>query len=300
MAAELALIPSLVQSLGLGAAGTAAKGTMDMMNSDTSKTRVLGDELTDKLAEKPKKGVKPKETFKTPKEIQDVIDNDLYLSISNHPDKEGLLTTLGMAGLSSPELKKIHNKGVIPASALKRLSPELMKDLAMGLGITMAPQSEEKGPKYDAVSGKHIANQIRGNASYSNMMAPFEPDPDDDDDSKKEKKDKKKELDRKVDDASEKVADAMNEKIAKEGAKELGKIAKDGQRLDVKPNTVKDLINQGGKFSKVWQQVRPYLENMGLGPLIDRLYDGSFTADEMQKLSDTVSKLAEVAKDSMH
>lgn len=299
MAAE-ALIPGLVQALGLGAAGTAAKGTMDMMNSDTGKTRVLGDGLTDKLAETPKKGLKPKETFKTPKEIQDVIDNDLFLSISNHPDKEGLLTTLSMAGLGSPELKKISNKGAIPASALKRLSPELMKDLAMGLGITMAPQSEEKGPKYDAVSGKQIANQIRGNASYSNMMAPFEPDPEDNEDKKKEKKDKKKELDRKVDDASEKVADAMNEKITKEGAKELGKLAKDGQRLDVKPNTVKDLINQGGKFSKVWQQVRPYLEDMGLGPLIDRLYNGSFTADEMQKLSDTVSKLAEVARDSAH
>lgn len=299
MAAE-ALIPGLVQALGLGAAGTAAKGTMDMMNSDTDKTRVLGDGLTDKLAETPKKGLKPKETFKTPKEIQDVIDNDLFLSISNHPDKEGLLTTLSMAGLGSPELKKISNKGAIPASALKRLSPELMKDLAMGLGITMAPQSEEKGPKYDAVSGKQIANQIRGNASYSNMMAPFEPDPEDNEDKKKEKKDKKKELDRKVDDASEKVADAMNEKITKEGAKELGKLAKDGQRLDVKPNTVKDLINQGGKFSKVWQQVRPYLEDMGLGPLIDRLYNGSFTADEMQKLSDTVSKLAEVARDSAH
>lgn len=299
MAAE-ALIPGLVQALGLGAAGTAAKGTIDMMNSDTGKTKVLGDELTDKLAETPKKEVKPKETFKTPKEIQDVIDNDLYLSISNHPDKEGLLTTLGMAGLGSPELKKIYNKGAIPASALKRLSPELMKDLAMGLGITMAPQSEEKGPKYDAVSKKQVANQIRSNASYSNMMAPFEPDPDDDDDSKKEKKDKKRQLDRKVDDASEKIADAMNEKITKKGAKELGKLAKDGQRLDVKPNTVKDLINQGGKFSKAWQQARPYLEKVGLGHLIDRLYDGSFTADEMQKLSDTISKLAEVARDSAH
>lgn len=297
MAAE-ALIPGLVQALGLVAAGTAAKGTRDMMNSGTGETKVLGDGLTDKLAETPKKGLKPKETFKTPKEIQDVIDNDLYLSISNHPDKEGLLTTLGMAGLSSPELKKIHNKGVIPASALKKLSPELMKDLAMGLGITMAPQSEEKGPKYDAVSGKQVANQIRSNASYSNMMAPFEPDPDDDDDRKKDKKDKKKELDRKVDDASEKVADAMNDKITKEGAKELGKLAKNGQRLNVKPNTVKDLINQGGKFSKYWQQVRPYLEEKGLGPLIDKLYDGSFTADEMQKLSDTIAKLAEVAKDS--
>lgn len=297
MAAEV-LIPALVQALGLGAAGTAAKGIRDTMNSDTGETKVLGGGLTDKLAETPKKGLKPKETFKTPKEIQDVIDNDLYLSISNHPDKEGLLTTLGMAGLSSPELKKIHNKGVIPASALKKLSPELMKDLAMGLGITMAPQSEEKGPKYDAVSGKQVASQIRSNASYNNMMAPFEPDPDDDDDRKKEKKDKKRELDRKVDDASEKVADAMNDKITKNGVKDLGELAKDGQRLDVKPNTVKDLINQGGKFSKAWQRARPYLEEKGLGPLIDKLYDGSFTADEMQKLADTIAKLAEVAKDS--
>ena len=297
MAAE-ALIPSLVQALGLGAAGAAAKGTMDTMNSGTGETRVIGDELTDKLAETPKKGLKPKETFKTPKEIQDVIDNDLYLSISNHPDKEGLLTTLGMAGLSSPELKKIYKKGVIPASALKKLSPELMKDLAMGLGITMAPQSEEKGPKYDAVSGKQVASQIRGNASYSNMMSPFEPDPNDDDDRKKEKKDKKRELDRKVDDASGKVADAMNDKITKEGAKDLGELAKAGQRLDVKPNTLKDLINQGGKFSKAWQQTRPYLEKNGLKPLVDKLYDGSFTADEMQKLADTITKLAEVARDS--
>lgn len=40
-------------------------------------------------------------------------------------------------------------------------------------------------------------------------------------------------------------------------------------------------------------------EKMGLAPLVDKLYDGSFTADEMQKLSDTIANLAEVAKDSV-
>ena len=109
------------------------------------------------------KKAKSKDTFKTPEEIQRIIDDGLYLSISNHPDKDGLLTTLGMAGLGSPELKRIDRTGAIPADTLKKLPPELMKDLATGLGIVMAPQGskttsipvpedEDFGPKYDAVT----------------------------------------------------------------------------------------------------------------------------------------------------
>ena len=332
---EAALIPGLVGAMELAGAGTAAKGTMDMMNSGKGKTRVLGDGLSDSLSmgsssgEIPKealdkinsiiwgltlpgefknltkvmgkyidgpaskKDAKSKKDFKAPKEIQDVIDSGSHLSISGHSDKDGLLTTLGMAGLGSPELRMISSTGKIPSEVLKKLSPELMKDLAAGLGIEMTPQ----GSRNMLVSGKDIARQVRGNESYSAMMSPYDPNHDDDDEDKKEKQDKKRELNRKVDDASEKVAEAMNKKITKKGAEQLTEVAKNGQRLDIKPNALKDLINKGGRFAHDWRQAESVLRKAGLAPLIDKLYDGTYTAEEMQQLEEAVSNLASVAKD---
>ena len=323
------LIPALMGAMEAASAGTAAKGTMDMMNSGKGKPKVLGDGLMDSPSKEisketldkvnsilgeltmpgfkaitsvignyldepaSKKKAKSKDTFKTPEEIQDVIDDDLYLSIKNHSDKDGLLTTLGMAGLGSPELRRISSTGKIPSEVLKKLPPELMKDLAAGLGIAMTP----KGSGYMLVSGKDIAKQARGSESYANMMADFDPEDGDDEEEKKDKKNKKRELDRKVDDASEKFADAMNKKITKDGAEKLTEVAKNGQRLDVKPNTMKDLINKGGRFSHDWRQAESLLRKAGLAPLIEKLYNGTYTAEEMQQLEEAVSSLAEVAKD---
>lgn len=335
---EAALIPGLVGAMEAAGAGTAAKGTMDMMNSGKGKTRVLGDGLSDSLsmgsssgeipkealdkinsalwglvlpgsktftkifhsylANNPdaltsKKGAKSKKDFKAPKEIQDVIDSGSHLSISGHSDKDGLLTTLGMAGLGSPEIRKISSTGKIPSEVLKKLPPELMKDLAAGLGIEMTP----KGSGNMLVSGRDIARQVRGSESYSAMMSPYDPQDDDDEKDKKDKQDKKRELNRKVDDASEKYAEAMNEKITKNGAEQLTEVAKNGQRLDVKPNALKDLINKGGRFAHDWRQAESVLRKAGLAPLIDKLYDGTYTAEEMQQLEEAVSNLASIAKD---
>lgn len=333
------LIPALMGAMEAASAGTAAKGTLDMMNSGKGKPKVLGDGLMDspmkgtkafKIPEElqreipsealkkmspekireltaglaynklnelvSKKEAKSKDTFKTPDEIQRIIDDDLYLSISNHKDKDGLLTTLSMAGLSSPELRRIGKTGAISADTLKKLSPELMKDLAAGLGIALTPQ----GSGYMLVSGKDIAKQVRGSESYANMMADFDPNDGDDDEEKKDKKDKKRKLDKKVDDASEKYADAMNKKITKNGAEQLADIAREGQRLDVKPNAMKDLINKGGRFAHDWRQAESLLRKVGgdaAKPLIDKLYKGTYTAEEMQQLEEAVSSLAEVAKD---
>ena len=332
------LIPALMGAMEAASAGTAAKGTLDMMNSGKDKPKMLGYGLMDSPSGKipegtvdrinsilgeltmpgfkaitsvignhldepaSKKKAKAKDTFKTPEEIQRIIDDDLYLSIKNHADKDGLLTTLGMAGLSSPELRRIGKTGAISADTLKKLSPELMKDLATGLGLsrtTSIPVPEEDfGPKYDAVSGRDIARQVRGSESYANMMSNFDPnDDDDDEEEKKDKQDKKRELNRKVDDASEKYADAMNEKITKNGAEQLTKIAKNGQRLDIKPNALKDLINKGGRFAHDWRQAESLLRKAGLAPLIEKLYDGTYTAEEMQQLEEVVASLASVAKD---
>ena len=323
------LIPALMGAMEAASAGTAAKGTLDMMNSGKGKPKVLGDGLMDSPSKEisketldkvnsilgeltmpgfkaitsvignyldepaSKKKAKSKDTFKTPEEIQDVIDDDLYLSIKNHPDKDGLLTTLGMAGMGSAELRRVSSTGKIPSEVLKKLPPELMKDLAAGLGIAMTP----KGSGYMLVSGKDIAKQARGSESYANMMADFDPEDGDDEEEKKDKKNKKRELDRKVDDASEKFADAMNKKITKDGAEKLTEVAKNGQRLDVKPNTMKDLINKGGRFSHDWRQAESLLRKAGLAPLIEKLYNGTYTAEEMQQLEEAVSSLAEVAKD---
>lgn len=317
------LIPALMGAMEAASAGTAAKGTMDMMNSGKDKPKVLGDGLMDSPSGKipegtvdkinsilgeltlpgfkaitsvignhldepaSKKKAKSKDTFKTPEEIQRIIDNDLYLSIKNHSDKDGLLTTLGMAGLSSPEIRRIGKTGAISADTLKKLPPELMKDLAAGLG-------------YHLVSGKDIAKQVRGSESYANMMADFDPHGDDDEEEKKDKKDKKRKLDKKLDSASEKVADAMNNRITKDGAEKLADLAKEGQRLDVKPNTVKDLINKGGRFSHDWRQAESLLRKVGgdaAKPLLDKLYKGTYTAEEMQQLEEAVASLASVAKD---
>ena len=326
------LVPALMGAMEAASAGTAAKGTLDMMNSGKDKPRVLGDGLMDAPSGKipegtvdkinsilgeltmpgfksitkiignhldepaSKKKAKSKDTFKTPEEIQRIIDDDLYLSIKNHSDKDGLLTTLGMAGLSSPELRRIGKTGSISADTLKKLSPELMKDLAAGLGIAMTPQ--EVGNML--VSGKDIAKQVRGSESYSNMMADFDPEDGDDEEEKKDKKDKKRKMDRKVDNASEKFADAMNNRITKNGAEKLADLAKEGQRLDVKPNTMKDLINKGGRFAHDWRQAESLLRKVGgdaAKPLLDKLYKGTYTAEEMQQLEEAVASLAEVAKD---
>lgn len=342
---EAALIPGLVGAMGLAGAGTAAKGTLDMMNSGKGKTRVLGDGLSDSLSmgsssgeipkealdkinsilgtlmhpgfttltkvvsryiDEPasKKDAKSKKDFKAPKEIQDVIDSGSHLSISGHSDKDGLLTTLGMAGLGSPEIRKISSTGKIPSEVLKKMPPELMKDLAAGLGIaqgsktTSIPVSEKDiGSDYNLVSGRDIARQVRGSESYSAMMSPYDPQNDDDEEEKKDKQDKKRELNRKVDDASEKYADAMNEKITKNSAEQLTEVAKNGQRLDIKPNALKDLINKGGRFAHDWRQAESVLRKAGLAPLIDKLYDGTYTAEEMQQLEEAVSNLASIAKD---
>lgn len=244
-----------------------------------------------------KKDAKSKDTFKIPEEIQDVIDSGSHLSISSHSDKDGLLTTLGMAGLGSPELKRISSTGKIPSEVLKKLPPELMEDLAAGLGIALTP----KGSGYMLVSGKDIAKQVRGSESYANMMAGFDPDPqNDDEEEKKDKKDKKRKLDKKLDDASEKFADAMNKKITKNGAEQLVDIAKESQRLDVKPNALKDLINKGGRFAHDWRQAESLLRKVGgdaAKPLIDKLYNGTYTAEEMEQLEEVVANLASVAKD---
>ena len=334
------LIPALMGAMEAASAGTAAKGTMDMMNSGKGKPRVLDDGIIDMGTEAPsgtmskeigkiksildklttmplepaalafanvmdgmsKKGkasekeAKSKDTFKTPEEIQRIIDDDLYLSIKNHSDKDGLLTTLGMAGLSSPELRRIGKTGAISADTLKKLSPELMKDLAAGLGIAMTPQ----GSGYMLVSGKDIAKQLRGSESYSAMMSPYDPHEDDDEEEKKDKKDKKRKLNKKLDDASEKYADAMNKRITKNGAEQLADIAREGQRLDVKPNAMKDLINKGGRFAHDWRQAESLLRKVGgdaAKPLIDKLYKGTYTAEEMQQLEEVVANLASVAKD---
>ena len=241
----------------------------------------------------PKKDAKSKKDFKAPKEIQDVIDSGSHLSISGHSDKDGLLTTLGMAGLGSPEIRRISSTGKIPSEVLKKMPPELMKDLAAGLGIALTPH--EVGNML--VSGRDIAKQVRGSESYSSMMSNFDPENDDDEEKKKDKQDKKRELNRKVDEASDKYAEAMNEKITEKGAEQLTKIAKSGQRLDVKPNALKDLINKGGRFAHDWRQAESVLRKAGLAPLIDKLYDGTYTAEEMQQLEEAVSNLASIAKD---
>lgn len=96
---EAALIPGLVGALGLAGAGTAAKGTMDMMNSGKGKTGVLGDGLMDSP-------MKSKKAFKIPEELQRKIPAEVLKELSPEKIKE-MAAVLGIPMDEAPERKKI-------------------------------------------------------------------------------------------------------------------------------------------------------------------------------------------------
>lgn len=95
---EAALIPGLVGAMGLAGAGTAAKGTMDMMNSGKGKTGVLGDGLM--------KGTKSKKAFKIPEELQRKIPSEVLKELSPEKIME-MAAILGIPMNEAPKKKKI-------------------------------------------------------------------------------------------------------------------------------------------------------------------------------------------------
>lgn len=96
---EAALIPGLVGAMGLAGAGTAAKGTMDMMNRGKGKSEVLGDGLMDSP-------MKSKKAFKIPEELQRKIPSEVLKELSPEKIKE-MAAVLGIPMDEAPEKKKV-------------------------------------------------------------------------------------------------------------------------------------------------------------------------------------------------
>lgn len=99
---EAALIPALVGAMGAAGAGTAAKGTLDMMNSGKGKTRVLGDGLMGS----PMKGAESKKAFKIPEELQRKIPSEVLKELSPEKIME-MAAILGIPMNEAPKKKKM-------------------------------------------------------------------------------------------------------------------------------------------------------------------------------------------------
>lgn len=99
---EAALIPGLVGAMGLAGAGTAAKGTLDMMNSGKGKPRMLGDGLMGS----PMKGTESKKAFKIPEELQRKIPSEVLKELSPEKIME-MAAILGIPMNEAPKKKKI-------------------------------------------------------------------------------------------------------------------------------------------------------------------------------------------------
>lgn len=107
-----ALIPSLISALNLGAAGTAAKGTVDMLNSGkTENTKVLEDD-TPTTSTESKKSDKP------------------YYQYLSKMDKDELMIDLVAGGLTTREAKEVMRTGYISKENFIKLPQELQRKLA--------------------------------------------------------------------------------------------------------------------------------------------------------------------------
>lgn len=133
---------SLIKLIGDSAlAGTAAKGTMDMNKKKEGNKPILDDGL---LSSKSKK------TEKAP-EYKTLSKNDL----------DSLRVMLVEGGLSAKEADKIAETGYITEDALKKLSPDAIKNVEGLTGIPMAFPTGDKPKGTPPVTGTTVKKQTR-------------------------------------------------------------------------------------------------------------------------------------------
>lgn len=76
-------------------------------------------------------------------------------------DKDGIAVTLGMGGLSGPEVKKVMETGVIPKALAKKLNPEVFQDLEDLTGKTLPFPSSKKPEGTPPITGTTVKKQTR-------------------------------------------------------------------------------------------------------------------------------------------
>jgi len=76
-------------------------------------------------------------------------------------DKDGIAVTLSMGGLSSPEVKKVMETGVIPKALAKKLNPEVFQDLEDLTGKALPFPSSKKPEGTPPVTGTTVKKQTR-------------------------------------------------------------------------------------------------------------------------------------------
>lgn len=145
---EAALIPGLIGAMEAAGAGTAAKGTLDMMNSGKGKTRVLGEEKLDWPTKEPFDSEKLRNAA-------DFMKIPLPTAV-----KAGLLVTLAMGGLSSREVKNIERKGYIPYEVIQKLDADTLNDMADMLGLEKVPEKLRK--KVANMTNEDIEDSVNG------------------------------------------------------------------------------------------------------------------------------------------
>ena len=115
------LIASLIPLLDVAAAGTAAKGTMDMNKKKGANKGILDDGLLSKSDTK-------------------VKGNESSFKTLSRDEKDELMIDLVMGGLTTKEAINVINTGYIGKDTLKKLSPDLRRKLSRMSGQDLEAQ----------------------------------------------------------------------------------------------------------------------------------------------------------------
>lgn len=135
------LIASLIPLLEASAAGTAAKGTMDMNKKKEVSKEILDDGLLSSKKVEKKNEKKPED------ELASAIR-----SLSNWDKKELMLGLMLDAGLTKAQANQAIETGYIDSGILKKLSPSLKRKISRMTGDELAMQlgfgpNDDQDPK---------------------------------------------------------------------------------------------------------------------------------------------------------
>ena len=124
-------------------AGTAAKGTVNMMNNNDKTSPILDDGLLSKSETK----TENKETPEYKTLSKDQIDDLMYY--------------LTAGGLSGPEAKEVARTGYISEAQLKKLSPDVFGEIEKLTGVSMAFPTGSKPEGTPPVTGSTVKRTTR-------------------------------------------------------------------------------------------------------------------------------------------
>ena len=203
------LIPALIGAMEAASAGTAAKGTMDMMNSGKSKPRMLDDDefiVGSGLWDEPIEGTKPKKAFRIPEELQRKIPSEVLKELSPEKIKE-MASILGIAMDEAPKKKKIMPRKL---SGMDKLEVLLLLSEG-GIPTTEFGKVEDNGyiptKEQFARVPEHIQRKLAKltGLEVEQLMASIGGDPNKGDNDENEDEETKEEKERKAEGIKKKV-----------------------------------------------------------------------------------------------